>query len=62
METINDVFVPIQLILGSQKQRLFDTNVLAGGNQYQLMRTFSQADLAELRTHLLSEGGKAVQT
>ena len=53
---VKDVPVHIWTIPGSQKQRLYDTNVVAGGNQYQLMRTFSQADLAELRTHLLSEG------
>ena len=53
---VKDVPVYFQEIPGSQKERLYDTNVLAGGNQYHLMRTFSEADLAELRTHLLSEG------
>jgi hypothetical protein len=42
-------------IPGSQKQRLFDRNVIAGGNQYQLRETFTESDLAELRTHLSSE-------
>jgi DNA-binding beta-propeller fold protein YncE len=42
-------------IPGSQKQRLSEGNVLAGGNQYQLRDTFTESDLAELRTHLSSE-------
>ena len=56
---VNDVPVLFWKVLGSQKQRLYDTNVKAGGNQYQLMRTFSEIDLEDLRAHLLSEGGNS---
>lgn len=42
-------------IPGSQSRRLYDSNVLAGGNQVQLVRTFSESDLAELHRHLVSE-------
>ena len=53
---VKDVPVLFGKVLGSQKQRLYDTNVLAGGNHHQLMRTFSEIDLEDLRAHLLSEG------
>lgn len=53
---VKDAPVNFGMILGSQKRRLYTSNVQAGDNQYQLMRTFSEADLAELRKHLLCEG------
>jgi hypothetical protein len=42
----------------TQMKRLFDFNVLLGGNQIQLMRTFSEVDLSALWNHQqASEGG-----
>jgi hypothetical protein len=35
----------------SQKKRLYDSNVLLGGNQIQLMSTYTEADLSLLRYH-----------
>jgi hypothetical protein len=36
------------MIPGSQKQRLYDINVLAGLNQAHLRKTYSEADLLAL--------------
>lgn len=52
---IGDVPAAFPEIPGSQKQRLFDINVLGGANQPQLMRTYSETDLANLRSHLSIE-------
>ena len=38
-------------IPGSQKQRLFDINVVAGLNQAQLRNTYSESDLLALREY-----------
>jgi hypothetical protein len=54
---VKDLSVHFPWILGSQNQALYKTNVQAGGNQYALTQSFSNSDLAALRTHLLSEGG-----
>jgi hypothetical protein len=43
------------IIAGSQTRRLSASNVDAGGNQAQLLRTFSAADLSKLNDCLLAE-------
>jgi DNA-binding beta-propeller fold protein YncE len=57
---VRNLSVLFPSIPGSQTgtQRLYEVNVLAGGNQIQLARTFSASDLAELRKHLSSENGE----
>ena len=52
---VNEIPIHLPGILGSQKQRLFLINGPGGGNQYQLIQTFSDKDLEKLHAHLLSE-------
>ena len=44
----------------TQMKRLYDFNVLLGGNQIQLMRTFSELDLAALWNHQQGSEGKLI--
>jgi hypothetical protein len=55
---VNDVSRLFTPIPGSQTghQRLYQSNVLGGGNQIQLIQTFTEEDLGKLHAHLLSEG------
>ena len=47
---VKDVSANLRKIRGSQKHSLYATNVVSGGNQPQLLATFTEPDLAYLRT------------
>ncbi|MEE9344437.1 MAG: hypothetical protein V3U88_02400 [Methylococcales bacterium] len=48
---VKDVPANLWKIRGSQKHSLYATNVVSGGNQPQLLATFTESDLANLRAN-----------
>ncbi|MGH7885949.1 MAG: hypothetical protein ACRENO_09675 [Thermodesulfobacteriota bacterium] len=58
---INDTPIHFNIIPGSQKHRLMNYNVTEGGNQIQLIKTFTKEDIEKLDLYLQSEKNDLIQ-